>query len=173
MVIDVWSDGYLDWRERRYRCSLGSAGVTANKREGNRATPAGEFPLRRVLYRADRIARPRTDLPISELTPLDGWCDDPTDRHYNRQVPLPYPARCEALWREDEIYDLIVVLGHNDDPPRPGLGSAIFLHVARPGYTPTEGCVAVALADLLEMLAGCGKDGRIRVHLDPAPIEQR
>ena len=82
----------------------------------------------------------------------DGWCDAPDDPNYNRLVSQPYPASHEALWRDDGVYDLIVVLGHNDDPPVPGLGSAIFLHICRPGYPPTEGCVAIARDDLEALL---------------------
>lgn len=169
MDIEVWSDGTLAWDGRRYRCSLGPAGVTSNKHEGDGATPEGVFALRRVLYRPDRVAVPVTKLPAAEIEPDAGWCDDPTDPSYNRQVALPHAGSCESLWREDDVYDLIVVLGHNDDPAVPGNGSAIFLHVARPGYIPTEGCVAVARTDLETILCGCDTDTRLRVHDRPAP----
>ena len=124
------SRGVLRFNQRNFRCTLGRAGVSAVKREGDFATPAGEFPLRRVLYRADRIAAPITRLPLQALEPNDGWCDAALDPAYNRQVKLPYGARAEKLWRDDGIYDVIVVLGHNDDPPVAQMGSAIFLHVA-------------------------------------------
>ena len=90
------------------------------------------------------------------LSASDGWCDDPADVNYNGAVRLPYPGHSETLWRDDGLYDVIAVLGHNDDPVEPGLGSAIFLHVARPDFGPTEGCVAMALHDLLRFLAECG-----------------
>lgn len=153
--IIVTSDGRLSFGGLQFRCALGKGGARpeAEKREGDGATPLGRYPLRRVFYRADRLAAPRTRLPLQTLTPQDGWCDDPLDPAYNRFVRLPYAAGHEKLWREDAIYDVIVVLGHNDDPPVPGLGSAIFLHVARPDYSGTEGCVALALPDLLELLA--------------------
>ncbi len=138
----------------RWRCAIGRGGMKIDKREGDGGTPVGAWPLRRVLYRADRLlAAPPTALPISAIRPADGWCDDTADPAYNRPVPLPCPASHERLWRDDAVYDVIVVLGHNDDPPVPGLGSAVFLHVARPGYLPTEGCVALALPDLLALLA--------------------
>ena len=98
------------------------------------------------------IEAPRTALRVAPITPQDGWCDDPADENYNRPVTLPYPASCETMWREDELYDIVVILAHNDDPPVPGLGSAIFLHCARPHYPPTQGCVALAKTDLLEVL---------------------
>ncbi|HXA38322.1 MAG TPA: L,D-transpeptidase family protein [Phenylobacterium sp.] len=147
--------GWLDLGGRRARCALGKAGVTpaADKREGDLASPAGVWPIRQVLYRPDRGGPPRTALPATALSPDDGWCDDPADAAYNRAVKLPCAASHEAMWRDDHLYDLIVVLGHNDDPPEPGMGSAIFLHLAREGYAPTEGCVALARPDLEELLA--------------------
>lgn len=144
--------------ERRVKCALGRAGMTADKREGDGATPIGRFPLRRVLYRADRVRLPASALPSAAIEPGDGWCDDPASPDYNRQVRLPITASHEHLWRLDELYDIVVVLGHNDDPPIAGAGSAIFLHVAKPDFSPTEGCVAIARGDLLELLAACRAD---------------
>ena len=155
--------GILRWQGRRFACAIGAGGVRANKREGDGATPAGRFPLRRVLYRPDRLAPPRTALPIAPIGPQDGWCDDPGHPLYNRPLRLPHEARHENLWRADRVYDLIVVLGHNDAPVVPGAGSAVFLHVARPDYTPTAGCVAVALGDLLTILAAVGRQAWLRV----------
>lgn len=108
--------------------------------------------MRQLLWRPDRLAAPATRLPSVELIPEAGWCDDPGDPFYNRPVLRPYSASHETLWREDHIYDLIVELGYNDDPVVPGRGSAIFLHVAREDYSPTEGCVACAREDLLALL---------------------
>lgn len=153
----------LAWRGRRFACALGRGGIRADKREGDGATPSGRFPLQRVLYRADRLAPPPTALATAPLTARDGWCDDPADPLYNRLVRLPYDGRHEALWRADRVYDVIVVLGYNDDPVVPGLGSAIFLHVARPDYAPTAGCVALARADLLTILAGVDREAALRV----------
>lgn len=155
MHIEVFADGTLAWNGRRVQCALGRAGIRAAKREGDGATPAGRFALRRVLYRADRVARPETDLDIAEIGPDDGWCDDPHHPAYNRPVRLPHAGHHERLWRDDGLYDLLVVLGHNDDPPTAGMGSAIFLHVAAPDYVVTEGCVALALEDLQDLLRDC------------------
>ena len=153
------SRGVLSWPGGRVPCALGRGGLRVDKREGDGATPIGRFALRRLLYRPDRLpGPPATGLPASAIAPDDGWCDDAADPRYNRPVPLPCAASHEKLWRDDGLYDLVVVLGHNDDPPRPGLGSAIFLHVARPGYLPTEGCVALALPDLLALIADCDGD---------------
>ena len=156
MRIVVHADGWLIASRGRYRCALGKSGIVRDKREGDGATPAGLFPLRSVFYRADRLDKPETMLPCWPIGHEDGWCDDPGHSDYNRPVRLPHPARHERLWREDGLYDVMVVLGYNDDPVVPGAGSCIFLHVARPGLTPTDGCVALARPDLLEVLQDCG-----------------
>jgi L,D-peptidoglycan transpeptidase YkuD (ErfK/YbiS/YcfS/YnhG family) len=136
-----------------FRAALGRGGVTGDKREGDGATPAGRLPLRRVLYRADRLSPPDCGVPAEPIAPSDGWCDDPAQPDYNRQVRLPHDGSAEALWRQDGLYDLIGVLGWNDAPVRRDRGSAIFLHVARPDYAPTEGCIALALGDFRRVLA--------------------
>ena len=134
------------------RAALGRGGVRALKREGDGGTPIGALPIRLVLYRADKHARPRAPLPVRQIGPRDGWCDQPNDRNYNRQVQLPYGRSAESMMREDALYDLVLVLGHNDRPRVRGRGSAIFTHLARPGYTPTEGCIAFSLRDLQAVL---------------------
>lgn len=154
MQAIVRADGWVLWESGRCWAALGAAGVAAHKREGDHATPAGVLQLRRVLYRADRLPPPRAPgLPREPLAPDDGWCDEASSADYNRMVRRPHAARHEALWRDDAAYDVIGLLGWNDDPVEKGRGSAIFLHVARPDYAPTEGCVALALADLLRLLA--------------------
>ena len=152
-IATVHPDGRLVLGGTVYRCVLGHGGVRRDKREGDGATPASLLPLRRILYRADRVPRPRASVPVTPLAPHDGWCDDPADTAYNRPVRLPCSARHEALWRADAVYDLIGVLGWNDAPVIPGRGSAIFLHLARPDWAPTEGCVALAPGDLGRVFA--------------------
>jgi L,D-peptidoglycan transpeptidase YkuD (ErfK/YbiS/YcfS/YnhG family) len=154
----VTPDGRFVLAGHVFRAAIGPAGITTRKDEGDGATPAGLLPLRRVLYRADRLRAPRCVVPVEPLAPDDGWCDDPDNTAYNRRVRLPYAASHEELWRRDAVYDVIGVLGWNDAPPVRGRGSAIFLHVARPNYAPTEGCIALALPDLLAAL-GAGLDG--------------
>jgi L,D-peptidoglycan transpeptidase YkuD (ErfK/YbiS/YcfS/YnhG family) len=110
--------------------------------------------MRRVLYRPDRLSAPATPLPVAPLTPNDGWCDDPADPLYNRPVQLPYAGRHEELWRADDLYDVIVVIGHNDAPVVAGMGSAVFMHLASADYRPTQGCIALVRQDLLDILAG-------------------
>jgi L,D-peptidoglycan transpeptidase YkuD (ErfK/YbiS/YcfS/YnhG family) len=146
-------DGFVALGGRICRVALGRGGVRADKQEGDGATPAGLLALRRVLYRADRFPLPRAAVPREPIAESDGWCDDPGHPDYNRMVRLPHPARCEELWRRDGLYDIVGVLGWNDAPVERGRGSAIFLHVARPDYAPTEGCVALAAGDLRALLA--------------------
>ena len=155
MIYTATSDGLLDLGDRKVRCALGPAGVVAAaaKREGDGASPAGVWPIREVIYRPDRGPPPATQFRVRAMSPDDGWCDDPADPAYNRPVRLPYPASAEAMWRDDALYDIVVVLGHNDDPVVPGMGSAIFLHLNRENYAPTQGCVAVARRDLEDLLA--------------------
>jgi L,D-peptidoglycan transpeptidase YkuD (ErfK/YbiS/YcfS/YnhG family) len=155
-VVDVGdSRGRVRIGDGWVACALGRGGVIAagDKREGDGATPLGAWPLRRVLFRPDRGAAPQTALAFAAIAPDDGWCDAPEDGAYNRPVTRPYPRSCERMWRDDGLYDLVVVLGHNDEPPIAGAGSAVFLHLAKPDYAPTEGCVALARPDLEALLS--------------------
>ena len=152
MHLLLTSPRTLAWEGETLACAIGPAGVRRRKVEGDQATPAGRFPLRRVLYRPDRIADLETRLPAAPLREGLGWCDDPRDPAYNSMVALPYEARCEKLWRPDHLYDVIVVVGFNDNPPRPGRGSAIFLHLAHDDFRPTQGCVALGESDLRRVL---------------------
>jgi len=152
MEVFLHPDGRLEFGGQVLRAALGRGGVRTDKQEGDGATPAGLLPLRRVLYRADRVAIPRAAVPREPIAPEDGWCDDPVHPDYNRQVRLPHSAHHEELWRSDGLYDIVGVLGWNDAPVERGRGSAIFLHVARAGLAPTEGCIALPLPDLRAVL---------------------
>jgi L,D-peptidoglycan transpeptidase YkuD (ErfK/YbiS/YcfS/YnhG family) len=147
-----------------FPCALGRSGRSLRKREGDGATPVGCWRLTVALYRSDRVGRPRTRLPVRRICPGDGWCDAPADRNYNRPVRHPYPASAERLWREDGLYDLVVVLSHNVRPRVRGAGSAVFVHLARPGYRPTEGCIALRREHLLRLLQRLGLGARICVR---------
>ena len=165
MDIYVDSNGTVEWRGNIIPCAIGASGMTSDKREGDQATPVGCFALRRVYYRADRVSRPRTSLPVDPLDPLDAWSDDPDDPAYNSLVRQPYRTSVELMWREDHVYDIVVPVGFNDDPAVPGKGSAIFLHIARPDFSPTQGCVAVSVENLLRILADCDQTTRISIGL--------
>jgi len=151
----VHADGRLVFQGRSFRCALGRAGVVeaARKHEGDGGTPTGLLPLRRLYFRADRGPIPPCALARVPIGPDDLWCDDPAHRDYNRLVRRPFDARHEVLWRDDALYDIVAELGWNDAPVLPGRGSAIFLHLARADYAPTEGCVALTRPDLLAVLA--------------------
>ena len=164
LVDLVYQAGRLTWPGGSARAVCGRGGVRADKREGDGASPAGIYPLVASYYRPDRVARPRTGLELTALCPEHGWVDDPEDPLYNRPVLLPYPARHELMWREDGLYDFVVVIGYNTDPPVPGLGSAIFLHVARPDFAPTEGCIAVERDVLAELLSRIGPGSTITIR---------
>lgn len=158
--------GRLIFGDLDFPCALGRAGLVTGKREGDGGTPIGLFPLRDLRYRPDRLSAPASALPTRQIAADDGWCDAPDDPAYNRPVHLPYPASAEAMWRDDHLYDLVVVLGHNDDPPQPSAGSAIFFHLANEKngvLQPTEGCVALRLADMLQVLARCTSQTRMRI----------
>ena len=149
--------GILIFGARRLYCALGRSSISASKREGDGATPLGRWRLRALWYRRERVARPRTRLKTRVIKRDDGWCDAPLDRNYNRAVRLPYPASAEAMWRDDHLYDLVVELGYNDRPRIHGRGGAIFMHLARADFSPTEGCVALKRSDLVQLLKYCGR----------------
>jgi len=159
-VFEATAGGNLRWPGGAGRCVFGRNGAIAAsaKREGDGATPIGEWPMRRIYYRPDRLGAPRSRLPVEALNPQSGWCDDPGSSSYNQAIALPFTLSHEKLWRADGLYDVIVALGYNDAPVVAGRGSAIFLHIAAPNWSPTEGCVATDLAALLA-LAGQAAPG--------------
>lgn len=153
----------LACRQWRWRCALGRSGVGTDKREGDGRTPRGVLVPRRVWYRADRVRRPSGPLPKRRIKPCDAWCDDAGHARYNRPVRLPFAASHERMWRDDHLYDLVVELGWNDRPPLPRRGSAIFMHVARPGLSPTEGCIALPARNLARLIDRLSRRSRIRI----------
>lgn len=169
-VIEIRPDparpdrGWLTFGYRVMPCRLGRNGVTTEKHEGDGKTPAGHFHLRRMLVRADRVGVVASRLAGAAIRPDDGWCDDPADASYNRQVRLPYPVSAEAMWRADGAYDIVIVLGHNDNPPVSGRGSAIFLHVAHDDGRPTAGCVALTKDDLRWLAALVGPETTMSIY---------
>jgi L,D-peptidoglycan transpeptidase YkuD (ErfK/YbiS/YcfS/YnhG family) len=165
------ADSSLGWATlggHRWRCAVGAGGVREDKVEGDGATPAGEFPLRRLYFRNDRLVLPKVGLPARPISRHDGWCDDPRADAYNRLVHVPNDWSHEKMWREDGLYDLVVVVGYNDDPPEGEWGSAIFLHIARDDMAATRGCVAFARADLMELVPLITRDTRLRILSHPA-----
>jgi len=146
-------------------CALGRAGVVdaGQKKEGDGKTPTGIYPFRQVFYRPDKMPAPVCVLETVAISAEFGWCDDPSSAHYNKLVRLPFGASHEKMWRGDTLYDLVLVIGHNDDPPVPGLGSAIFVHIAKDGFEPTEGCVALTEPALLTLLRAVKPGDRLKI----------
>ena len=154
MDLVVYKEGHAHYKGTVYRCALGRSGIKPNKSEGDGASPSGVFSLLEVMYRNDRHKAPVTKLPCTPIKTTSGWCDAPKDPAYNRLVPTPYQASFETLYRDDKLYDLVVVTNHNSNPVKSGAGSAIFIHVTNaPEYPPTEGCIAFTLTDLLEIIS--------------------
>ena len=151
---------------KRYRCAIGKGGFSNDKKEGDGCTPLGTFALRECWFRLDRLPRPETILPLKVICESDGWSDDPKSAEYNKHIKRPYSHSHEQLWRSDHVYDLVIPLGYNDDPVVAGKGSAIFLHVVKDNYAPTEGCVALALEDLLEVLLHLEAQTYIKIETD-------
>lgn len=151
---------------KEYPCAIGKGGMVhaEQKREGDGASPIGDWSLKQIFYRADRLAKPQSALPCRPITKDMGWCDAPDHPAYNTRVTLPFAASHEKMWQEDKAYNIVVELGHNDNPPRPNYGSAIFLHVAKPGFTPTQGCIALKVDDLLEVLSYCDPGTRLSIE---------
>ncbi len=152
-----------------FACAIGRSGTADSKHEGDGASPIGRWAMRRIYYRADRCSAPKTALPVQEMRRHDGWCDEPDDPKYNQPVDIPYPVSAESLWRDDGLYDLCVVLNFNMAPTMSGAGSAIFLHIARPDFGATEGCVALREQDLRHVLAQSSTDSGVCIRADPAP----
>lgn len=144
--------------------ALGRGGIKANKREGDGGTPRGTFRPRRLWWRGERHPRPATTLPVRRIGPADGWCEDPADRHYNQPVKVPPGSKADRLARADRLYDFIVEIDHNTRPRVAGRGSAVFLHVARDGFAPTAGCIALKPAALRRLLARLGPRTRIVIE---------
>lgn len=145
-------------------CVLGRSGIIAHKQESDGGTPVGRFPLRRVLYRADHLPAPVTVLPVAVIAENDGWCDEPADAAYNKPVKLPYGASAETMHRDDGLYDVVVIIGHNDDPVVAKAGSAIFMHVTPDDGGFTAGCVALAREDLLALLRALKPGANIEIR---------
>lgn len=156
-----------------FRCALGPAGIVSRKREGDGATPRAELAVRRIWRRADKAPRPPAGVEVRPIRRDDGWCDAAGHRRYNRLVRLPFSASHEQMWRADRLYDLVGELGWNARPAVSGRGSAIFLHVARPGFTPTQGCVALAPGPLARVLAMIGPNTRLSIGRAPRKLRRR
>jgi L,D-peptidoglycan transpeptidase YkuD (ErfK/YbiS/YcfS/YnhG family) len=158
------SQGWLFAGPLAIPVALGRTGIKADKREGDGSTPRGRFHPVRLWWRADRLPRPHTRLPVRRIGPHDAWCEDPHDRRYNRPFRRSANEPGDRLRRADGLYDFIIEIDHNTRPRVAGRGSAVFIHVARPAFAPTAGCVALRRQDLRALLARLTPKTRIRIH---------
>jgi L,D-peptidoglycan transpeptidase YkuD (ErfK/YbiS/YcfS/YnhG family) len=156
--------GWLSVGRWHIKVALGRSGIKANKREGDGATPAGHYRLVRLWWRRDRLPQPRTLLPVKPIGVLDGWCENPFDRRYNRAIRISPDQAGDRLWRTDALYDLVIEIDHNTRPRISGRGSAVFIHVARAALAPTAGCVALPITDLRRLVSRLGPRTRITIH---------
>jgi L,D-peptidoglycan transpeptidase YkuD (ErfK/YbiS/YcfS/YnhG family) len=142
----------ISWQGVEFECQVGLNGFAQDKIEGDKKTPIGRFRLLHVYYRADKIQKPFSILPIKPIHSDMGWSDSPADSKYNKLVKLPHSFSHEKLYRNDNLYDLIITTSHNTNPTVPGKGSAIFIHIMNYEQTPTEGCLALRKDDLLHIV---------------------
>ncbi len=165
------ANGIIHIDDQVYPCRTGRGGyISADKgREGDEKTPTGDYIVRFGFYRADRLPDANrfplpTKLTMRPLQEDDGWCDDPDHPAYNRFIALPFESSHEKLWREDGAYDVILVINHNDTPPEPGLGSAVFIHIAQPDDRQTLGCIAVTPDVMVKLLTAIGPGTKLRIE---------
>jgi L,D-peptidoglycan transpeptidase YkuD (ErfK/YbiS/YcfS/YnhG family) len=156
--------GWLSTGPQCIKVAIGRAGIKANKREGDGATPAGRYRLVRLWWRPDRLPRPRTMLPARPITAADGWCEDPADRRYNQPIRMLPGQPGDRLRRADALYDLIIEIDHNQRPRVAGRGSAVFIHAARADMTPTAGCVSMPADTMRRLVARLGPRTTITIY---------
>ena len=163
-MIIVKKSGYLKYKNFKYRCALGKAGVNKKIKEGDGITPKGVFKITKIYYRADKIKIIKTNIKKIKITKNMGWCDDPLSRFYNRQIKLPSKFSHENLHRNDDLYDLVAVINYNTNPIIKNKGSAIFIHVAKNSYRKTRGCIALKKKDLINILTKIKKNTKIKIN---------
>ena len=152
---------YIIFRGKKYKAAIGSNGFTRKKREGDLSTPYGFYSIESVMYRHDKIKNLNSSLPLEKINKNDGWCDEINHPLYNTKITFPFGYSAEHLYRKDSLYDIVCVLNYNTNPVKPGIGSAIFIHVAKEGYKPTEGCIALKQEDLIFLLSFIDKKTKI------------
>jgi len=163
-MIIVKKSGYLKYKNFKFQCALGESGIKEKIKEGDNVTPKGIFKITRIYYRPDKIKKIISPINIIKIKKNMGWCDDPTSNSYNKEIKLPTKFGYEKLYRKDHIYDLIAVISYNVNPVIKGKGSAIFLHIAKKNFSPTQGCIALKKKDLLFLLSKISKNTKIRIY---------
>ena len=163
-MIIVKKTGYLKYKNLKFRCALGKAGIKKKEKEGDNVTPKGIFKIIKMYYRPDKIKNIKTNIKKIKIKKNIGWCDDPSSRFYNQQINLPSKFSYEKLYRNDNLYDLILVLNYNTNPIIENKGSAIFVHIAKKSYTKTKGCIALKKKHLIELISIIKKNTKIKIN---------
>jgi L,D-peptidoglycan transpeptidase YkuD (ErfK/YbiS/YcfS/YnhG family) len=163
-MIIVKKSGHLRFKNLRFRCALGKAGINKKKIEGDNITPKGIFKMLKIYYRPDKIKKIETLIKKIKIKKNMGWCDDPNSHLYNKQIKLPTKFGHEKLYRNDNLYDLIVVLNYNTNPIIKNKGSAIFLHIAKNSYKKTKGCIALKKEHLIKIISKIKKNTKIKIN---------
>jgi L,D-peptidoglycan transpeptidase YkuD (ErfK/YbiS/YcfS/YnhG family) len=162
-MIIVKNPGYLIYKNSKFRCSLGINGIKNKKKEGDGITPKGIFKLKKIYYRKDKIKNIVTKVKKIKITKDMGWCNDPKSKFYNKIIRLPSKFSYEKLYRKDNIYNLIIVLDYNMNPVTKNKGSAIFIHLAKKNYKPTQGCMGLKQNDLIKLIEMIKKNQKIKI----------
>jgi len=162
-MIIVKKSGYLQYKNLKFRCALGKAGIKKKGKEGDNVTPNGIFKITSMYYRSDRIKNIITIVKKIKITKKIGWCDDPNSLFYNQQISLPTKFSHEKLYRNDNLYDLVLVLDYNTNPIIKNKGSAIFIHIAKKNYKKTKGCIALKKKHLIELISKIKKNTKIKI----------
>ena len=163
-MIIINKSGHLKYKNLKFKCALGKAGIGKKKQEGDNVTPSGTFKIVKIYYRSDRIKKIYSKFKAIEITKNMGWCDDPNSKYYNQLINLPSRYSHEKLFKVKNIYDIIVVLNYNMKPIIKNKGSAIFIHIAKKNYLPTLGCIALKKNDLLKLLSKIRKNIKIKIN---------
>ena len=162
-MIIINKSGFIRYKNLKFKCTLGKAGVGEKKIEGDNVTPIGIYRILNIYYRKDRLKNLNTKFKINRITKNMGWCDDPKSKKYNQLIKLPTKFGHEKFYRKDHLYDLILVLNYNMKPIIKNKGSAIFIHLARRNYYPTQGCIALSKNNLLMILNKINKNTKIKI----------
>jgi L,D-peptidoglycan transpeptidase YkuD (ErfK/YbiS/YcfS/YnhG family) len=163
-MIFINKSGYLKYKDRKFRCALGKAGIQKKKEEGDNITPKGNYNIIKIYYRSDRLKKLSSKFKLTKITKNMGWCDDPKSRKYNQLIHIPTKYSHETLYRRDNIYDLILVLNYNMKPTIKNKGSAIFIHVAKNNYNKTAGCIALKKTDLIYLIKEIEKNTKVVIN---------
>ena len=162
-MIIVKKSGYLNYKNFKFRCALGKNGIKKKVKEGDFITPKGKYKLIKIYYRPDRIKKINSPLKKIKIKKNMGWCDDVNSKYYNKQIKINDKISHEKLYRNDNVYDIIVVLNYNLNPIIKGKGSAIFLHVAKKNYSKTQGFIALKKNELLNLVSKIRKNTQIKI----------